>query len=201
MEKKGEKIVGSTGSINVCPVKQDNDNDSVINLTSPVHHLPCCVKYTGPTQVSHYFNPKSTGIEVDGLQVEEAFFRGRKLQGVTVNLPQGYSGFIMGKKKSSEDKTNKVNGRCKASVISDGNDNNWEMLAKCGNMTFWNHDSCPSQDDASLRLFHLFAVAKAGLPMSDAILGNRSMESVYDPFQDKSPRIAESGGPSCHTKT
>ena len=32
------------------------------------------------------------GIEVDGLKVEEAFFRGRKLQGTTIHLPEGYSG-------------------------------------------------------------------------------------------------------------
>lgn len=32
------------------------------------------------------------GIEVEGLKVEEAFFRGRKLQGTTIHLPEGYSG-------------------------------------------------------------------------------------------------------------
>lgn len=31
-------------------------------------------------------------IEVDGLHVNEAYFRGRKLQGTTISLPQGYSG-------------------------------------------------------------------------------------------------------------
>lgn len=32
------------------------------------------------------------GMEVDGLTVEEAYFRGRKLQGATISLPEGYSG-------------------------------------------------------------------------------------------------------------
>lgn len=32
------------------------------------------------------------GIEVDGLEVEEAYFRGRKLQGTTIQLPKGYCG-------------------------------------------------------------------------------------------------------------
>jgi ribonuclease H2 subunit C len=31
-------------------------------------------------------------VEVDGVRVEEAFFRGRKLQGATVALPDGYRG-------------------------------------------------------------------------------------------------------------
>ncbi|KAL9242661.1 hypothetical protein vseg_016643 [Gypsophila vaccaria] len=149
-QSQTQDILGSTGTINLtCATDLSNNK---------VHHLPCCVKYTGPTPVSHYFHPKPSGIEVDGMQVEEAFFRGRKLQGVSVPLPQGYSGFILGKKKSSN---NKTSGRCDASETSNGGENSWETLAKCSNMTFWNHDNLPSQDDASLRLFHLFAVAKA----------------------------------------
>lgn len=33
-------------------------------------------------------------MEVDGLKVEEAYFRGRKLHGTTVALPPGYSGIL-----------------------------------------------------------------------------------------------------------
>lgn len=33
------------------------------------------------------------GVEVDGLSVNEAYFRGRKLEGTTMPLPQGYSGW------------------------------------------------------------------------------------------------------------
>lgn len=32
------------------------------------------------------------GAASDGLRVEEAFFRGRKLQGTTIPLPDGFSG-------------------------------------------------------------------------------------------------------------
>lgn len=92
--------------------------------------------------------------------MEEAFFRGRNLQGVTVPLPQGYSGFILGKRNSNKGNT-KTAGKGKAPESSNSSENNWEMLATCGNMTFWNHDSLPSQDDPSMRLFHCFAVAKA----------------------------------------
>lgn len=35
------------------------------------------------------------------------------------------------------------------------------MNAKFQNVTLWNHDNLPSQDDAFLRSFHWFAVAKA----------------------------------------
>lgn len=35
-------------------------------------------------------------MEVDGLSVEEAFFRGRKLLGATVPIPDGYRGEFSG---------------------------------------------------------------------------------------------------------
>ncbi|KAL2524468.1 Ribonuclease H2 [Abeliophyllum distichum] len=122
--------------------------EAVADLTGKVHQLPCCIKYDGPTSVSDYFKPKSSGMEVDGLTLEETYFRGRKLHGTAVPLPDGYSGFILGK-KSSEKKTNTETSDC------------WEANAKFQNVTVWNHDSLPSNDDAFLRTFHWFAVAKA----------------------------------------
>lgn len=147
--------MGSTGTINLSPTPKAAD------LSGHVHHLPCCVKFTGPSDVSHYFKPRPSGFEIDGLAVEESFFRGRKLQGVTVPLPDGYSGSILGKKSTIKDKAKKTAGRGKSRPTSSDSENGWERLAKCGNMTFWNHDSLPSQDDACMRLFHFFAVAKA----------------------------------------
>lgn len=88
-------------------------------------------------------------MEVDGLKVEEAYFRGRKLQGTTVNLPQGYSGSILGKKTPA-----------KVGDESSSDQNSWELHAKFGNMTVWNHDCFPSKDDAFMRAFHWFNVAE-----------------------------------------
>uniref|UniRef100_A0A5B7B905 Uncharacterized protein n=1 Tax=Davidia involucrata TaxID=16924 RepID=A0A5B7B905_DAVIN len=137
--------IGTVGSINL------SSRESTVDLTGQIHQLPCRIKYDGPCSVSHYFKPKPTGIEVDGLEVEEACFRGRKLQGTTIPLPEGYSGFVLGKK--SPDKR-------KASDMPEES-SNWEMNGKFQSVTFWNHDSLPSQDDAFLRSFHWLAVAKA----------------------------------------
>ncbi|KAG6691463.1 hypothetical protein I3842_10G064600 [Carya illinoinensis] len=93
-----------------------------------------------------------TGIEVEGLKVEEAYFRGRKLQGTTIPLSTGYCGFVLGKKNLAEKK---------ASDMSDGNSNRWEVNAKFENVTYWNHDSLPSSNDALLRSLHWLTVAKA----------------------------------------
>ncbi|KNA23032.1 hypothetical protein SOVF_028490 [Spinacia oleracea] len=156
-------IIGSTGTINLSPPRHQQQQQQTVDLTGKVHQIPCCIKSNGPSDVSNYFKPKSSGVEIDGgLAVEEACFRGRNLQGVTLPLPEGYSGFILGKKNSNKNKTKKTVGRSKAlETSSNSSENDWETLAKCGSMTFWNHDSLPSQDDAFMRLFHCFAVAKA----------------------------------------
>ncbi|CAI9090497.1 OLC1v1025278C1 [Oldenlandia corymbosa var. corymbosa] len=124
-------------------VNFNRNGESVPDLTGKVHQLPCCIKYDGPTSVAHYFKPKDTGVEIDGLRIEEAYFRGRKLQGTTIPLPQGYSGFVLRKETSAE------NAKC------------WEMNAKFQNLSVWNHDGLPSHDDAFMRSFHWFAVSKA----------------------------------------
>lgn len=63
-----------------------------------------------------------------------------------------FTGFVIGKKSSS---------KRKASDKSEESPSNWEMKAKFQNVTLWNHDSLPSQDDPFLRSFHWLAVAKA----------------------------------------
>lgn len=128
-----------------------DDNLSVVNLSGHVHQLPCCVKYDGSCAVSDYFKPKSAGIGVDGLKVEEVHFRGRKLQGATILLPAGYSGFVLGKRSHEKRKTSDMSER----------DLYWEMKAKFDKLTYWNHDSLPSQDDAFARSFHWFPLAEA----------------------------------------
>ncbi|KAL3616738.1 hypothetical protein CASFOL_039132 [Castilleja foliolosa] len=129
-------------------VNLSRDKATAADLTGQVHQLPCCIKHDGPTPVSHYFKPRPTGVEVDGLKVEEAYFRGRKLQGTTIPLPEGYSGFILGKRSPNKE-------TCTT------NTNHWETNATFQNVTVWNHDVMPSKDDVFLRTFHWFSVANA----------------------------------------
>ncbi|KAL5775468.1 hypothetical protein ACOSP7_013025 [Xanthoceras sorbifolium] len=143
---------GTIGSINLSEDKKNGK--SLVDLSGEVHHLPCCIKFDGACSVSDYFRHKPTEMEVDGLRVEEAYFRGRKLRGTTVTLPDGYSGFVLGKKSL---------GKRKVSEMSEVSSNCWEVNAKFDKLTYWNHDTLPSKDDAFLRAFHWFAVAEAGL--------------------------------------
>ncbi|XP_010276154.1 PREDICTED: uncharacterized protein C12B10.15c [Nelumbo nucifera] len=136
---------GILGSIDL------RSSESVVDLTGQVHQLPCCIKHDGPCPVSQYFKPHKTGVEVEGLAVEEACFRGRKLQGATIPLPEGYCGYVLGKKKNPE--------KSNTSEAHEGNC--WKVAAKFQNIKYWNHDSLPSGNDAFMRCFHWFAVANA----------------------------------------
>ncbi|XP_071703447.1 uncharacterized protein [Rutidosis leptorrhynchoides] len=165
----GEITSSVTGTIDLTGVNSSSSSSSsTVDLTDEIHQVPCCIKYTGPSPVSHYFKPKSTGIEVDGLNVKEAYFRGRKLQGTTVSLPDGYSGFVIGKKPSAKRKALDANAEMAAS---------WETSAKFQNITLWNHDNLPSKEDTFLRAFHWFDVAKALHKPVTA----EDMESVSNP--------------------
>ncbi|KAH7679144.1 Ribonuclease H2 subunit C protein [Dioscorea alata] len=139
---------GIAGTIDLRP----GDAATVVDLTGNVHLLPCSIKRDGPCPVSDYFKPKSSDLVVDGLNVEEAFFRGRKMQGATVELPEGFQGFVLGKKK--------VEGR-KRSEAMGGDSSCWESRAEFGNFTYWNHDTVPSKEDPILRCFHWFSIANA----------------------------------------
>ncbi|XP_030500306.2 uncharacterized protein C12B10.15c [Cannabis sativa] len=145
---------GTQGSIKLyrCSSGDGESENDVVDLTSQVHLLPCNIKFDGPCSVADYFKPKSTGVEIEGLKLEEAHFRGRKLQGTTLSLPEGYSGFVLGKRGL---------GKRKASSMVGEDSNCWEMNAKFKNLTYWKHDSLPSHQDTFVRSFHWLAVAKA----------------------------------------
>ncbi|CAN1806141.1 Protein PHLOEM PROTEIN 2-LIKE A9 [Linum perenne] len=135
------------GAINL--INEQGTKSAVVDLTGAVHNLPCCIKYDGPSDVSDYFKPKPSGLEVDGLAVQQAYFRGRMLQGATIPIPHGYSGFVLGKKSLGKRKASECNSNC------------WESSAKFEKITYWNHDTLPSQDDTFIRSLHWLPIAEA----------------------------------------
>ncbi|KAG1365085.1 ribonuclease H2 subunit C [Cocos nucifera] len=141
---------GVTGTIDL----RRRDPSSAVDLTDRVHLLPCSIKHDGPCPVSHYFKPKKTDVVVDGSSVEEAYFRGRKLQGITVPLPEGYRGYVLENKKSRK-------GKGLETSEGEGEFGRWVSRAEFRNLTYWNHDIVPSSDDPLVRSFHWFSVADA----------------------------------------
>ncbi|XP_065634905.1 uncharacterized protein LOC111993128 isoform X2 [Quercus suber] len=138
--------------INLSVKEEEEEGLKIEDLSGKVHQLPCSVKYNGPSSVSQYFKPKPT--PTTGIQ--ESFFRGRNLLGTTLPIPHPYSGFVIGKKsfvkRKASDMSEEKNSSC------------WEVKAKFQNLTYWNHDTLPSHDDAFSRSFHWLSVAEAALP-------------------------------------
>ncbi|XP_045805455.1 serine/threonine-protein kinase Nek3-like [Trifolium pratense] len=65
MEKGGEATI-------------DLKRDGIEDLSGRVHLLPCCIKHDGPTEVSHYFKPKPTGVVGEGYS--KVLFWERKIR-------------------------------------------------------------------------------------------------------------------------
>lgn len=63
-----------------------------------------------------------------------------------------FLGYVLGKRDA-------VNG--KDLEGSGGDSNDWDAHAEFRNITYWNHDDVPSQDDPILRCFHWFTIADA----------------------------------------
>lgn len=61
------------------------------------------------------------------------------------------SGYVLGRKSL---------GKRKASEQSKDS-SPWQVKAKFGNITYWNHGTLPSQDDTFRRSFHWLTVAQA----------------------------------------
>ncbi|OEL23404.1 hypothetical protein BAE44_0015576 [Dichanthelium oligosanthes] len=132
---------GVTATVDLSPAAAD---------LGGVHLLPCGIRQNGGAPVSDYFKPRSTGVEIEGVRVEEAFFRGRKLQGATLALPDGYRGYVLEKKSGGKDTQN-----------SDGEVSNFVSRAEFQNITYWNHDTTPSAEDSLPRCFHWLTVTNA----------------------------------------
>ncbi|EAQ87175.1 hypothetical protein CHGG_03794 [Chaetomium globosum CBS 148.51] len=63
------------------------------------HLLPCRVHHDGPVEpAKSFWNPKTAD---DGTKI--AYFRGRKLQGKAVKLPEGYRGAVAATVERLED--------------------------------------------------------------------------------------------------
>ncbi|CAN6237256.1 unnamed protein product [Urochloa humidicola] len=133
------------------------------------HLLPCGIRQNGCAPVSDYFKPRSTGVEVEGVKVEEAFFRGRKLQGATLALPDGYRGYVLEKKSGGKDTHN-------SDEVS-----NFVSRAEFQNITYWNHDTMPSAEDSLPRCFHWLTVANTmHKPVTAEELANMSTMQNQD---------------------
>lgn len=94
--------------------------------SSVIHLLPCNIHHDGPAPVQNYFQtqPIVKGQSSD-KQHSIANFRGRLLEGLTVDLPQSTVGCV---------------------IHTNRGDNSLEVHSTFKSMTIWEHDTTPSDD-------------------------------------------------------
>ncbi|OWA51926.1 hypothetical protein BV898_16386 [Hypsibius exemplaris] len=128
------------------------------DLSSVIHHLPCHIAHTGAAAVSDFFLPT---IRKENPQVVEnseddctAAFRGRPLNGKTVNLSPTYTGLIL-----EEPSTKK-----KSSLVEKDDQreaDRWNVVGKFDSMTYWNWDKLPTDSDGLHQLLQWTRLAEA----------------------------------------
>ncbi|OLN81197.1 Uncharacterized protein C12B10.15c [Colletotrichum chlorophyti] len=96
--------------------------------------LPCRIHHDGPVGESQSFwNPTTSA---DGKPV--SYFRGRKLHGTTVNLPEHYKGVVMEKSGKVEARQPETEEDEEAALVELGT---MDVKAEFDQMVIWGHES------------------------------------------------------------
>lgn len=136
----------ATGDIRISQAALTNCSE-----TKRVHLMACEVDHDGEAQVSNYFDPtvRDEGT-ISGVQNGEsalsASFRGRSLKGCVLNVPAGYTGFVM------------KEGR---RPITDEEDRVMKPIHKFSQFTYWNLETPPSNNDAIVKAMQWINIASA----------------------------------------
>ncbi|KAI5292990.1 hypothetical protein KEM55_007374, partial [Ascosphaera atra] len=120
--------------------------------------MPCRIHHDGPVDISErYWNPELN--QGEGEECEIAFFRGRRLKGRRVALPEGYEGVVASKSEEKLREGNAQESRANGYYHNDENnsDDGEEekepeslILAAEGRFSefvVWGHEKVPEDDD------------------------------------------------------
>lgn len=132
---------------------QKRTNSASTASKCTINALPCQVNHTGPVDASpHYWNP--TTVPNDDKS-STSYFRGRRLRGRKVIIPEGYEGVVL-----------KKTGRSVVQRVGGGSDDGWaargdledeeegddedneemqvvEQVAAFDHVVVWNHEVLP----------------------------------------------------------
>lgn len=115
--------------------------------------LPCAIKHNGPVSAEQRYWDPST--EQDGTST--SFFRGRKLRGKEVVLPEGYEGVVLQKTDKKvvakpsipvpgvEDEMEDASGPKEIDTMI------MEQHAKFGQVMVWDHEAVPDAGDVYVK--------------------------------------------------
>ncbi|XP_028408145.1 ribonuclease H2 subunit C-like [Dendronephthya gigantea] len=112
-------------------------SSSMINASkvTNIHLLPCEIQHNGEANVDKYFQCTVKDQDADqspDQRRKEATFRGRILRGESLNVAEGYCGYIL-----TEDRK----------PITEEEDRNFKVSNKFSKFTYWNLEDTPCLND------------------------------------------------------
>ncbi|KAL4901893.1 hypothetical protein BDW74DRAFT_159138 [Aspergillus multicolor] len=110
--------------------------------------LPCRIHHDGPVEsLNRYWTPKADSEDKD---LQTAYFRGRKLRGRRVHLPEGYEGVVV----THTDREMPTATSCET-VSEEGECDEpikvLEKQATFGDYMVWAHEIIPAGDDSFVK--------------------------------------------------
>jgi ribonuclease H2 subunit C len=126
-------------------------NSSATEKEIAVHVLPCHIAYDGPSKVSSYFQPRQ---DPDDRTQLTCALRGRKLRGLTLSLPNHYSGitllrpsnighvFLPADTATRFDRTKYEDDDEEDEAIEKST---WQSDEKFNKLTIWEHQALPDR--------------------------------------------------------
>merc|ERR1711860_101963 len=106
------------------------------------HFLPFSIDYDGDSNASSFFSVEQNPDHND----LKASFRGRPLDGCKVDLPAGYTGFVISERRQRS---------------TEEEERNLEIKQKFSHMNLWNLDKKPTLDDSTQKAFQWIDVSNA----------------------------------------
>lgn len=146
------KVVSSNNSSTVspelhllpCEVRTRVVHTACLTLMTQCLPLPPQIMYTGSARASTYFKTTEKMPE-SGLR--ESAFRGRRLVGRFVTLPQGYTGSILQDTKDGQ--------------IGETEERRWVLKRSFDHLTYWQHDDTPHGAEPFFKAMRFASLAEA----------------------------------------
>lgn len=115
--------------------------------------LPCTIKHNGPVSAAErYWNPST---QQDGTTT--AFFRGRKLRGKKIALPEGYEGAVLQKTEKKViakpilPTSGDEDGADSATAPKEVETLIMDQHARFGEIMVWDHEAVPEDTDVYVK--------------------------------------------------
>ncbi|XP_068672387.1 ribonuclease H2 subunit C-like [Montipora foliosa] len=116
-----------------------------------VHLMACEIEHDGEACVGSFFDTTvrqeetSIGVE-NSVKALSASFRGRSLKGCVINLPAGYTGYVMKEEKRP---------------FTEEEDRVMKATHKFSQLSYWNLETPPSNNDTLVKALQWINIASA----------------------------------------